>query len=107
MTGKKGMVHYPEEVRREAVRMAVEEGKTYREITQLLNMRDPQRVIVWVHDYRYKKDEVRRPKGRPRKVSGQAESLEEEVKRLWMENDLLKKIHAELRKMELAKRDIG
>jgi hypothetical protein len=36
-----------------------------------------------------------------------AESPEEELKRLRMENDLLKKFHAELRKMALAKRDIG
>ena len=44
------------------------------------------------------------PRGRSRK---QAESAEEELSRLRMENELLKKIHAELRKDELAKRNIG
>jgi len=45
--------------------------------------------------------------GRPWKEAGKEESLEEEVKRLRMENDLLKKFHAELRKGMLAKRNIG
>jgi len=35
------------------------------------------------------------------------ESEQEELKRLRMENDLLKNFHAELRELELAKRDIG
>ena len=47
---------------------------------------------------------MNKPRGRPHK---QEESVEEELARLRMENELLKKIHAELRKDELAKRNIG
>ena len=47
---------------------------------------------------------MNKPRGRPHK---QAESVEEELARLRMENELLKKFHAELCKDELAKRNIG
>jgi transposase len=98
MAGKKGAVHYSEEVRREAVRMFLEEGRTRAEIAKILGLRSARRIEVWVHEHRYKKDVIKKPKGRPRKQSGQAESPEQELKRLRMENDLLKKFHAELRK---------
>jgi hypothetical protein len=44
-----------------------------------------------------------KPIGRPVKI----ESEEREVKRLRMENELLKKFHTELRKVQLAQRNIG
>lgn len=44
-----------------------------------------------------------KPKGRPRKRQDEQSELEF----LRMENALLKKFHAELRKQELAKRNIG
>ena len=107
MAGKKGAVHYPIEVKLEAVRLFLEEGKTRAEVARILGLRNPKLVMAWVSQYRHEPDAFHKPIGRPRKKVGQAESLEEEVKRLRMENDLLKKFHAELRKLELAQRNIG
>jgi transposase len=105
MSGKKGMKHYPREVKLEAVRMFFEEGMTRAEITAALNLRSEGRVEVWTRQYRregiaafYKRI------GRPPK---QAESEQSELERLRMENALLKKLHTELRKEEFAKRNIG
>jgi len=44
-----------------------------------------------------------KPKGRPRK----SENEQSELKRLRMENALLKKFHSELRELQLAQRNIG
>jgi len=105
MSGKKGMKKYPAETKLEAVRLFYEEGKTRAEITALLKVQDPQRVKVWLRQYRREGTAgFSKALGRPRK---RAESVEEELKRLRMENDLLKKFQAELRKEELAKRNIG
>lgn len=105
MSGKKGMSRYPEEVKLEAVRLFYEEGKTCAEITSVLNIHDPQRVKHWL--WRYRREGAtgfNKPTGRPRK---QAESEQAELKRLRMENALLKKFHTELRTKVLAKRNIG
>lgn len=109
MSGKKGMKHYPAATKLEAVRLYQEEGKSYKEITELLGVVDRGRVKKWMRDYRRKGDGVfyRDPAsykgGRPPK----RENTEAYIARLEMENDLLKKFHAELRKLELAKRNIG
>lgn len=108
MSGKKGMTHYEVEVKLEAVRLFLEEGKTQAEITELLKLRSPGRVEKWVRQYRHEDNAFRKVnKGRPRKEPSKPESAEEELKRLRMENDLLKKLQAELRKDALAKRNIG
>lgn len=107
MTGKKGMAHYEVEVKLEAVRLFLEEGKTRAEVTELLKLGSPGRVETWVRQYRRDPDAFRKRIGRPRKQEGRAESEQEELKRLRMENDLLKKLQAELRKEALAKRNIG
>ena len=105
MAGKKGMKHYPKAVKLKAVQMFFEEGLTRAEITQALGLRSPGRVEVWTRQYRQEGVEAfTKPLGRPRKV---AESQEEELARLRMENTLLKKYHSELRKVLLAKRNIG
>lgn len=104
MSGKKGMKHYAVETKLEAVRMFLEEGKTRAEIAQLLGLRSVGRVKKWVSQYRHEADAFEKPIGRPRQ---RPESEQEELKRLRMENDLLKKFHAELRKEVLAKRNIG
>lgn len=105
MSGKQGMKKYPAETKLEAVRLFHEEGKTQAEITQLLKVRDPQRVKAWLKQYRREGTAgLSKAQGRPRK---RAESPEEELKRLRMENDLLKKFQAELRKDVLVKRNIG
>ena len=104
MTGKKGQVHYTLQTKIEAIRLFEEEGLTHAEIVGRLGIRDPKRVKVWLHQYRKEgKAGLMKPKGRPKKK----EDPEAEVKRLRMENDLLKKYHAELRRLERADRNIG
>lgn len=109
MAGKKGSKRYSKELKLDAIRLFYEEGKTRAEITDLLKIRDPGRVKYWLHLYREKgvaafekkaRDGLR---GRPPKK----ENREAYIARLEMENTLLKKFHAELRKLELAKRNIG
>ena len=105
MSGKKGMKHYSKETKLEAVRLFLEVGLTRAEVAEQLGLRRASAVKRWVKQFRQAGPAAfDKPKGRPRK---RAESLEEEVKRLRMENDLLKKFHAELRKEELARRNIG
>lgn len=105
MAGKKGMKHYPRELKLEAVRKFFEEGMTRAEITEALGIRSPGRVKAWVSQYRREgSGAFSRPKGRPRK---QAEDQQAEIERLRMENELLKKYHTDLRERLLAKRNIG
>ncbi|MFH2040308.1 MAG: helix-turn-helix domain-containing protein [Chloroflexota bacterium] len=104
MPGKKGMVHYPVNVKLEAIRLFYEEGKTQAEITKTLGIRSDNRVEVWLRQYRREGEIVfTRPIGRPRKVNNEVTR----IKQLEMENALLKKFHTELRKSLLAKRNIG
>lgn len=108
MAGKKGMKHYPLALKLEAVRLHEEEGQSYQEITEALKIRDRGRVEKWLREYRVKGQAAfgRGPgkkKGRPPK----RENTESYIVRLEMENDLLKKYHAELRKLEHARRNIG
>lgn len=107
MAGKKGSTHYPLAVKLEAVRLFLEEGRTRAEVTKMLGLRSKKRVEAWVSQYRHEADAFHKPIGRPRKTAQGAESVQDELKRLRMENDLLKKFQAELRNEELAKRNIG
>lgn len=109
MAGKKGSKHYPREVKVEAIRLFYEEGKTRAEITTLLKIRSVDRVKQWLHQYREKGEVAfdQKNKGRLRGRPPKKENQEAYIARLEMENALLKKFHAELRKMELAKRNIG
>jgi len=105
MPGKKGMKHYPKELKLEAIRMFFEEGMTRAAIREALGLRSVGRVKVWVQ--RYRREGIAtfdKPIGRPRKDE---ESEKAELERLRMENALLKKYHTELRKNMLAKRNIG
>ncbi len=108
MSGKKGMVHYPVEVKLAAVRM-FGEGKTHAEITEALGIRDQDRTEKWMRVYREKGADAfqkvsRKGRGgrRPKKENSQAY-----IARLEMEIALLKKFHTELREMQLAVRNIG
>ena len=109
MAGKKGMKHYPLATKLEAVRLYQEEKKSYKEITEALDIADRERVRKWVKEYRRRGDTAfgRGPqpkrRGRPPKVANK----DAYIAQLEMEVDLLKKFHAELRKLELAKRNIG
>ncbi len=88
MSGTKGMTRYSIEIKQEAVRLFLEEGYTYREIANQLEIRLVDRIKVWVRQYRREgASAFIRPIGRPRK---QAESEQSELARLRMENALLK-----------------
>ena len=105
MSGKPGMKRYLVETKLEALRLFYEEGKTRAQITSMLRIREPEAVKKGLRCYRREGIEgFRKPIGRPPK---RLESEQEELQRLRMENDLLKKFHTELRKEELAKRNIG
>jgi len=95
MARKKGSKDYPLEIKLEAIRLHEEEGLTYKEITAQLNIRDPRRASVWTGIFR--KDGIeglKKPRrGRPKK---DRDSLEARIKRLEMENTLLKALAIEL-----------
>jgi transposase-like protein len=101
MAGKKGSKHYTIEAKEEAVRLFLEGKFTKQAIAEQLGIRDPERIEKWVHDYRREGPlGLRKVKGRPRK---QTEGVEAELARLRMENELLKKLHAEYRKAGIEK----
>lgn len=104
MSGKKGSVHYPLEVKQKAIQLVEEEHLSYAEVAERLAIRKAERIERWVAMYR-KEGELsfHKPKGRPRK----SESEQSELERLRMENALLKKFHSELRELPLAQRNIG
>ena len=96
MAGKKGMTHYSVETKEQAVKLFLEGQLTMQAIAERLEVRDPERLKKWVQAYRRAGPlGLRKAKGRPRK---RTEGVEAELVRLRMENDLLKKLHAELRK---------
>jgi transposase len=109
MSGKKGMRHYSREIKLEAVRLYIEAGQRQADIAKQLGVQDATRIKIWLRKYRKEGEKAfeRKPRtgllGRPPKKENQAAY----IARLEMENALLKKFHAELRKMELAKRNIG
>ena len=104
MAGKKGMVHYSNAVKEQAIRMVVEQRMTRRAVAQALGIPNHHRIKIWMRTYRREGlDALLKPRGRSRKDQGEAGELE----RLRMENTLLKKFHTELRAVELAKRNIG
>jgi len=107
MSGRKRMQHYRLETKLEAIRLFYEEGRTRAQITAQLGILDASRVKKWLHQYRQGgvaafSKKRRGPGRRPKK-----ENQEAYIARLEMENDLLKKLQAELRKGMLAKRNIG
>lgn len=104
MSGIKGMTHYANETKLLAIQMH-EEGKlTYAQVAERLGIRQAERIKKWVRAYRREGAAAfEKPIGRPRK-DGHERGL---VEQLQMENALLKKYHTELRKIMLARRDIG
>jgi len=104
MSGRKGMIHYGVETKREAVRLVLEEHLTYAAVAARLGIRKAERIKAWVRVYRREGElSFHKPIGRPVKT----ESEERELERLRMENTLLKKFHTELRGLRLAQRNIG
>jgi transposase-like protein len=102
MAGKPGMRHYSAELKQQAVVLFLEEGLSYREIAQRLQIRQAARIEVWVRDFRREgRLGLCKPQGRPRRA------LQPDLARLQMENTLLRKWHSELRTIMRAKRNIG
>ena len=95
MGRKKGSKDYPLELKLEALRLFEKEGLPYKVITKKLEIRDPGRVKAWMRIYR--KEGVgglKKPrKGRPKK---NLDSPEERIRRLEMENTILKALAIEL-----------
>jgi len=105
MSGTKGMLHYTVETKQRAVAMFLEEQRSYASIAKELGIRKPDRIEAWVRMYRCEgASSFCKPIGRPRK---NPESEHAELERLRMENALLKKFQAELRKVLLVQRNIG
>lgn len=104
MSGKKGMKPYAKSVKLEAIRLFYDEGLTRDQITEKLGLTKG-RVKTWLRIYR-KEGEAGLQKPR-RGRRPKRENTEAYILRLEMENDLLKKFHAELRRKGLAKRNIG
>ena len=101
MAGKKGSTHYAIEIKEQAVKLFLEGHLSQKAIADRLGIRDADRIKKWVHDYRREGPlGLRKAKGRPRK---RTEGVEAELARLRMENDMLKKLHAELRKAGIEK----
>ena len=104
MSGTKGMLHYDTETKKRAVHLYLEEQRSYTAIAQELGIRKAARIKVWVRMYRREGEKsFCKPIGRPRKE----EREQRELERLRMENTLLKKFQAELRKVLLVQRNIG
>jgi len=100
------MTHYSIETKQEAVRLHLEEGMSCEQVAQRLGMRmrKADRIYVWRQAYQREGEAAfLKPIGRPRKEEAEARTL----KRLKMENALLKKFHTELCRLMLARRDIG
>ena len=93
MSGKKGMKHYPASVKEHAVRMHLDGGLTKRETSERLGIADPDLIKKWCAKFRKSGTDglCYKSKGRPRKYPRtEQQQIEHEVKRLKMENDLLR-----------------
>lgn len=87
------MKRYSAALKREAVRLHQEEGMTNRDIMERLGIVSERRVRLWCEKYR-REGHIgleAKPKGRSRKVArAEQEQAEYELKRLRMENELLR-----------------
>ena len=103
MSGTKGMTHYSLETKLQAIQLHEQEGLTYAEVAEKLDLRKVDRIKAWYRAYR-REGELAFHKniGRPSK-----QPPEETLEKLRRENALLKKFHSELRKAMLARRNIG
>lgn len=93
MSGKKGMKKYPASFKEQAVHMHIDDGLTIREINELLGIADKQRLKKWCAAYRKEGLAGLQPKlkGRPGAIiRTEQEHMEQELKRLRMENELLR-----------------
>jgi len=101
MAGKKGMKHYSLEIRQEVVDKHLREGvSTWVLCKQYgIDSTQVQNWCRWQREYEMPKQLTGKKRGRPR-TSGGEETLEQKIKRLEMENELLKKFNELLREEE-------
>lgn len=93
---------YSDEVKKEAIRLHVEEKWTYRQITEHLGIQDKDRVKKWVRKYRELGEfGLLDQRGRRKEYMDQ----ERYVKQLKRENDVLKKC-LKIWKQEVCKESI-
>ena len=93
MSGKKGMKGYSQAIKEEAIRLHLEEGLTLREVMQRLDIVAVSRIKAWCTAYRKegKSGLQVKPKGRAGKsIRTEQERMEQELKHLRMENELLR-----------------
>ena len=96
--------NYPESVKREAIRLHVEEGWSYPRITEHLAIHDHDRVKKWTRAYRRKGEIAFKDcRGNPHRVETEHER---NVRRMEMEIEVLKKWLAILSK-EVRKQNTG
>lgn len=107
MTRRKGSKDYPEWMKREALRLYLEEGVPAGEILQRYSIKDPNRINAWARQYQREGEAMFADKRSRSGRKPKEENTAAYIARLEMEVDLLKKFHAELRQGSLAKRDIG
>jgi transposase-like protein len=107
MTRRKGSKDYPEWMKREAIRLHQEEGWSAGEILDRYSIRDRNRINAWVRQYRAEGEAMFAGKRSRSGRKPKRENTAAYIARLEMENDLLKKFHAELRRDSLVKRNIG
>ena len=95
MAREKGSKDYPLETKLEAIRLHEEEGISYKDIIEVLEIRDPNRVKTWLRIHRKEgREGLKKPRrGRSKKDQN---SLEERIRQLEMENTLLKALAIEL-----------
>ena len=80
--------HYSNEFRLQAAKLVVESGYTYKEAAQRLGVTDWS-IRYWVEKFR--KDGLLPPKGAPQPEADEFRKMKIELKRLRMENEILKK----------------
>ena len=91
MSGQKGMKHFGQTIIDEVKKMR-EEGKTHREIAEYFNLRDSESVRKLLKRDRQKRTKLEAgimPRRRGRPPKGYI-STDQEIKRLKMENELLR-----------------
>ena len=107
MSRRKGSKDYPKWMKREVLRLYMEEGVPAGEILQRFSIIDPNRISAWARQYQKEGEAMFADKRSRSGRKPKKENTATYIARLEMEVDLLKKFHAELRQDSLAKRDIG
>jgi transposase len=96
MAGIKGMKSYPQETKLEAVRLLLEEGLPKRTIMKRFGIRSDTQIENWARAYRKDGTAGLVPKQKGRSPKQGPETLEEKIRRLEMENEILRSFLSEV-----------